>query len=98
MALEAILDLCDVDTTGGTIVVTTDTEDTKEAYAELESMAARNLAIKTAAEMGLPDPRISGSVDIFSVNADTGDELITSIPAGVKVSVRAAIPVTRRLV
>ena len=98
MALEAIDDLCEVDTTSGTIVLTTDKADATAAYSELESMESRNMAIKVAAEMGLPDPRISGNVDIFAIDADTGEEIVLTVPAGAKVAFRASIPVTRRLV
>ena len=98
MALEVISDLCEVDTTGGTIVVATDAVESNAAYPELESMDARNLAIKTAAGLGLSDPRISGNVDIAAVDAETGEALILNVPPGTNVRWQASIPVTRRLV
>ena len=98
MALETVSDLCKVDTTSGTIVLSTDKGDAGSAYPELESMEARNMAIKIAAELGLPDPRISGNVDVFAIDTNTGDEILINVPEGAKVEFRASIPVTRRLV
>ena len=98
MALEVISDLCEVDNTGGTIVVATDAVEGNAAYPELESMEARNLAIKTAAGLGLSDPRISGNVDISAVDSKTGEDLIVTVPPGTQVRWQARIPVTRRLV
>jgi|TARA_R110000824_G_scaffold171397_3_gene348936 hypothetical protein len=98
MALKTIEDLCTVDAVGGTIVVSSDAEESTAAHAELGSMEARNLAIKTAASLGLPDPRISGSVDIFSINAKTGEELEGLVPSDTSLEFRASIPVTQRLV
>ena len=98
MALKTIEDLCSVDTTGGTIVVSSDAEAPGAAHAELGSMQARELAIKTASTLGLPDPRVSGSVDIFSINAKTGEELVGMVDSSVTLEFRASIPVCRRLV
>lgn len=98
MALKPIEDLCSVDTTGGTIIVSSDAEAPGAAHAELGSMQARQLAIKTAATLGLPDPRVSGNVDIFSINAKTGEELVGLVDSDVTLEFRASIQVCGRLV
>jgi hypothetical protein len=98
MALEAVSDKCEVDTTGGTIVLSTDRVGASAAYPELEGMAARNMAIKVASELGLPDPRVSGNVDIFAVDTNTGEEILRDVPEGANVQFRASIPVTKRLI
>lgn len=96
MALSVLEDECSVDTVAGTIVLTTDETDSTKAFPELEGMAARNLAIQTASSMGLPDPRISGNVDVFMVDA-AGDPVAGTISKRKKFTFRAAIPVTKRL-
>ena len=98
MALEVISDMCEVDNNGGIIVVATDAVEGNAAYPELESMEARKLAIKTAAQMGVSDPRIGGNVDIVAVDAKTGEDIIVNVPQGAKVRWQARIVITPRLV
>jgi hypothetical protein len=96
MGLAVIEDKCEVGTEKGTIIVESDRPEGSMAFPELQGADCRRLAIKQAALMGLPDPRINGTVNTFPVD-ENGEEIID--PRGKTFQAfRAEVPVTRRLV
>lgn len=93
MSVRVISEKSALTTAGGTVVVESDREGA-DAYTELAEPAARNLAIQYAATQGVPDPRISGNVRTYPVDA-AGTEL--SAPGQKFVAIRADVPITRKL-
>lgn len=98
MAIYVVDNLSKVDDTSGTIILRSDRAPTEGnlAYPELQGPAARRAAIMKAAQLGLPDPRVSGSVSVYPVDGD-GKEVVN--PKTQKVAAfQCDVPVTRRLV
>ena len=94
----------------GVVVIECDrTTDFNVAIEELQGIAARNLAIKFAAERGMGDPRINGSIGYpYAVNSqgrslemvkdEAGNSLPPQHPLMQPAKYRTDVPVTRRLV
>jgi hypothetical protein len=96
MAVFVVENLSKVDDTNGVIVVASDQKNSNIAYAELQGPGARRAAIIKAAQLGLPDPRVNGSVNVYPV--DKAGKEITD-PRKQQVDVfRCDVPVVRRLV
>lgn len=94
--LKVITSDFDAQMKGGFVVVETDATESNQAYDELRSPEARNMAIKEAATKGLADPRINGNPAIVLVDVD--GKPVTD-PATQKVAAfRAKIDVIRRLI
>ena len=94
MTIQVVTDKCKVNDSSGVIVLES-TAKGAEAYTELQGPDAKRAAIRAAVDLGLADPRVSGTVDTYPVDA-AGEE-ITAITEGVA-AIRADVPVTRRLV
>lgn len=96
MAVFVVDDLCNINETSGVIVIRSDKLEGGLAYPELQGPATRRAALMKAAQLGLPDPRVSGSVSVYPVTAD-GSEVTN--PKTQKVAAfQCDVPVTRRLV
>lgn len=80
--------------TNGHIVLESDLPG-PEAIEELQGTKARELAIQEAARMGLPDPRINGSVETFAIDADK--RTVKDYARQEATGFRGIVPVTRRL-
>jgi hypothetical protein len=96
MAIYVVDELSKVDDTQGVIVIRSDRQESNFAYPELQGPAARRVAIMKAAQLGLPDPRASGSASVYPVDEE-GREIVD--PRKQKVAAfQCDVPVTRRLV
>ena len=92
--ITVLTDVSSVDTNAGRIILESDATGV-QAYAELQGPDARRLAVKAASDMGLPDPRVSGSVDIYPVDKEGNEITDLKIPVD---KIRGEVPVTRRLI
>lgn len=98
MSVTIVENQCSIDSGNikGLIVVESDSLDGNIAYPELSNADTRRAAIMKAAQLGLADPRINGSVQTYPV--DSAGEEITDPKVQKVAAFRADIPVTRRLV
>lgn len=87
---------CEHDGTSGCAILESDLANGSLAIQELQHGASRNLAIKAAAEKGLPDPRVGLTQYPFPVDAEGN---IVNDPRTQQIArYRCEVPVTRRLV
>lgn len=112
MGLKVIQDASKFTDDNGQGVIVVENERRSEfniAIEELQSIAARNLAIKYAAEKGMGDPRINGNVgypypvnskgiSLENVKDENGNSLPPQHPLMQPARYRTDVPVTRRLV
>lgn len=99
MAITLIKESSQHDGTAGSICFESDSGDGKDfssAIDELSSAATRNAAIKAAADLGLPDPRVQMTGSPYPVDAE--GKLIERPLEQQIAKYRIDIPVTRRLV
>jgi hypothetical protein len=98
MSLTVVTDKSTFDDTmtKATIVIETDKQGAA-AITELQDQVTKREAIKYAAQEGLPDPRINGSVEVFAVDGQ-GKEIVDQKPGETPHAFRAAVPLTRKLV
>jgi hypothetical protein len=84
----------DLNETKGTIVLQSSILG-PAAFDELRAAPAMEMAISHASKLGLPDPRINGTVNVYAVD-ESGKEV--EDPTTQKmVAFRADVPVTRKL-
>lgn len=99
MTLSVIEAATEHDGTAGVVVLESDIDGPPftDAFAELNSSSAKNLAIETAAKGGLADPRCNGMAHSPYATDDKGEMITDAVKQRIH-RYRVDIPVTRRLV
>jgi len=94
--LKIVEDQCEFTADNGVVIMASDESDSNKSFPELDGIAARNEALRYAAQQGLADPRMNGGVDKFPVDAE-GNEVgpMSTTPVD---HYAARYPVVRKLV